>query len=149
MKEIFAALYENGFGIYSEDHFLIFDNLFDNGGYIKLGFTFILIPLFCWFLFYSLWRYPYGKYWHWLIWLLIVTVIVIGVTIGFARTEIFASPDPELINALGDPGSGYETYASSLPGKYALVNGILTLIISCIYSLILKQFSKIQAHLPV
>jgi len=32
--------------------------------------------------------------------------------------------------------------------KYALSNSLLALVIGFIYSLIMKQFSKIQLHLP-
>jgi len=149
MKEIFAALYENDwFGIYSENHYLIFQTLFDDGGYIKLGLSVILIPLFCWLVFYYIWRYPYGKLWHWLLWLLFTTALVFAATWGIANTEIFASSNQDLIDALAAPESGYDVYAASLPFKYALFNGGLSLFISLLFSLIMKQFSKIQIHLP-
>lgn len=149
MKEIFAALYEGWFNLYNADYHLIFDNLLENGGYIKLGLSLILIPLVLWFLFYFLWKYPYGTYRSWLLWLLVVVVIVFSVTMSIARIEIFSSSNSSLIDALAFPGTGYETYASSLPGEYAKINLILALVVSLIYSLIMKQFSRIQAHLPI
>lgn len=149
MNEIFAALYENKwFGIYNQDYPLIFDSFFDNGGYIKLAMSFILIPLICWLLFYYLWKYPYGRIWHWFVWLLVTIVVVSGVSYGIANAEIFASNNQALNDAIADASTGYENYAATLPLKYALFNGILLLFVGFFYSLVMKQFSKIQIHLP-
>jgi hypothetical protein len=126
---------------------VIFNTLYDYGGYNKLGLSFILIPLLCWMLFYFVWRYPYGTYKHWLISFLITIVIVFSASLSIARIEILASSNPDLINAISDPQ--IEAYARSLPVKYAFVNGFLTILLSAVYSLILKQFSKVQAHLPI
>ena len=148
MKDNFSTIYETWFQLYNSQFDSIFNTLFYDGGYIMFGLSFILIPLVLWLLFYYVWKYPYGKVWHWLVWLLITFVIVAGLTFGIANNEIFVSDNQALINALADPESGYEQFAKTLPLKYALFNGILTIGIGFIYSLILKQFSKIQIHLP-
>lgn len=148
MKDIFATIYETWFQLYDSQFSLIFDTLYNAGGYIMFGLSFILIPLFLWLLFYYVWNYPYGKFWHWLVWLLITFLFVAGSTFGIANNEIFVSDNQALIDALADPDSGYEQFAKTLPLKYALFNGILTIGVGFIYSLILKQFSKIQIHLP-
>ena len=148
MSDVFATIYETWFGLFNSTYTLIFNHLFDNGGYIQLGLSFILIPLFCWIIFYFAWRYPYGKIWHWLVWLLITVIIVSGISYGIANTEIFASNNQALNNAIGNPSTGYDSFAVSLPLKYSLINGGLTLIIGFIFSLFMKQFSKIQIHLP-
>jgi hypothetical protein len=148
MNDIFAPIYETLFGLYDPKFDLIFSTLYNGGGYIKIGLIFILIPLIMWALFYFAWRNPYGKYWYWLLWLLFSCIVVFGVTWGVANTEIFASNNQNLIDALADPNTGYEQYASSLPIKYAMINTGLAIIIGFIFSLILKQFSKIQMHLP-
>jgi hypothetical protein len=75
-------------------------------------------------------------------------LIVLGTTYGIANTEIFGSDNQALNEAIADASTGYADYADSLPLKYALANSLLALIISIIYSLIMKQFSKIQLHLP-
>jgi hypothetical protein len=146
MNDIFAAIYEKFF--YDGAYNLIFQVLYDNGGYIKFGLLFIFIPLFFNLLFYFVWRYPYGKFWHWLIWFVVSVITVIGLTWSCANTEILGSTDPNLISALADQATGYETYARSLPMKYAFLNGGLSMLAGFIYSLIIKQFSKIQIHLP-
>lgn len=148
MKDIFATIYETWFQLYDSQFSSIFDTLYNAGGYIMFGLSFILIPLFLWLLFYYVWNYPYGKFWHWLVWLLITFIVVAGSTFGIANNEIFVSDNQALIDALADPESGYEQFAKTLPLKYALFNGILTIGVGFIYSLILKQFSKIQIHLP-
>jgi len=85
---------------------------------------------------------------HWIIWLVVIVAIVFGTTWGIANSEIFASSNPDLNNAIADPKSGYEAYAQTLPLKYATINSILTVGITIIYSFVMKQFSKVQAHLP-
>ncbi len=148
IKDVFAPIYETWFQLYDPEFSLIFDTLYNDGGYIMFGLTFILIPLFLWILFYYVWKYPYGKFAHWLAWLIITVVIVAGSTYSIANKEIFVSDNQALIDALADTNSGYDDYAQALPIKYAVVNGFLSLIISFIYSLIMKQWSKIQIHLP-
>ncbi len=148
MNELFGTLYDTVFGIFDNKFFLIFQHLYENGGYIKLGLTFVLIPLVCWILFYYLWKYPYGKLWHWIIWLVVTVLIVLGVTYGIADAAIFGSDNQALNEALADAETGYENYASALPFRYAMANSLLAAILSFIYSLIMKQFSKVQIHLP-
>ncbi|MCF8299330.1 MAG: hypothetical protein K9J13_17405 [Saprospiraceae bacterium] len=148
MNDIFAIIYETLFGLYESQFSLIFDTLYENGGYNLLGLTFILIPLIMFAAFYFLWKYPYGKFWHWLLLLLIVFLVTGGISWGISNNEIFLSNNQALIDALADPESGYEEYANTLPIKYALFNGLLSIVAGFIYSLIMKQFSKIQIHLP-
>ncbi len=148
MNEFFGTIYDTVFGIFANKYFLIFQHLYENGGYIKFGLSFLLIPLACWILFYYLWRNPYGKLWHWIVWLAVTVFIVFCATYGIANNEILGSDNQALNEALADASTGYADYASSLPLKYALANSLLALILSIIYSLIMKQFSKLQIHLP-
>lgn len=144
--DILAAIYDTVFNIFHQTYFFIFTTLLNDGGYLKFVLVFLLIPLFCWFLFYFVWRYPYGRWWHWLIWLIITTLIVFGSSFGVANNEILASNNPDMINCYNDPDC--MAYAASLPIKYAQANLLLSLFVSFIYSMIMKQFSKVQIHLP-
>lgn len=147
--DLLAAIYETLFGLWNQSYDLIFTTLFNEGGYLKFVLSFVIIPLACWLLFYYVWKYPYGKWWHWLTWLFIITVVVFGTTWGLANSEILASSNQNLIDAIADPESGYEAYAASLPLKYATINSVISVIISILlYTPILKRFSKIQIHLP-
>jgi hypothetical protein len=148
MKEFFAWIYDTVFGIFNNGCFEIFNHLFNNGGYIKFGLSFILIPLVCWFLFYYFWKYPYGKIWHWVLWLVVTILIISGITYGIANSEIFGSDNQALNELMADESTGYANYAATLPLKYALANSLLTIAIGIIYSLFMKQLSKVQIHLP-
>lgn len=148
MSEFFGTIYDGIFGIYNESYHEIFQHLFDNGGYIKMGLSFLLIPFICWLLFYYLWKYPYGKIWHWLIWLAVTVILVFGTTYGIANTEIFGSDNQVLNELLGDTSKGYAEFAASLPLKYALANSLLAFVFGFICSIFMKQLSKIQIHLP-
>lgn len=148
MKELFAAMYESFFGVYNASYPEIFTTLYDLGGYIRLGLLFIGLPLLFWLLFYLLWKYPYGRFLHWMLWLLISAVTVLVVTWLVAHNAIFDSGNQALADALGDPESGYKAFAEGLPMQYSLINTGLSLVVGFVCSLILKQFSKIQMHLP-
>ncbi|HOX75638.1 MAG TPA: hypothetical protein PLB27_13045, partial [Bacteroidales bacterium] len=126
----------------------IFQHLYDNGGYTRMGLTFLLIPLAGWIIFYFLWKYPYSKLWHWLVWTAVMVLVVALVTNGIANSEIFNSGNQTLNELLADTETGYAEYARSLPMKYVLANSLLALILSFLYSLLLKQFSRIHVHLP-
>lgn len=148
MKDLFAFIYENLFGLYNSNFKLIFDNLYSNGGYLLFGAAFILIPLILWGLFYYIWKYPYGRIWHWIAWFLLIIIVVFVSTWALANSLVLSPSDQALIDALADPSSGYEAYAAKLPISYAFYNSILTLLVSIFYCLFMKQFSKIQMHLP-
>ena len=148
ITDVFSGIYETIFGIRDDKFSLIFSTLYNEWGYIKLGLTFLFIPLLSWFLFYYVWRYPYGKLWHWALWFLISGIVVFGCTWSLANTIILASNNQQLIDALNDPQSGYKQYASDLPLIYAMINTSLALVLGFICSLIFKQLSKIQMHLP-
>lgn len=148
MNDFFATIYENYLNIYNSDFDVIFQTLFDSSSYLSFGLIFIIVPLVFFFFFYFIWKYPYGKLLHWFIALLITFLVVALSTVGVANNEIFSSNNPELINLINNHETGYDQYAKALPLKYALWNSIFGAILGFIYSLILKQFSKIQIHLP-
>ena len=148
MKDFFAMIYEAWFKLYDAQFSLIFDTLFDEGGYVLMGLTFLILPILLWVLFYYVWKSPYGKVLHWFLWLVVVAVIVGGACGIIANYEIFNSENKGLIDALTDQESGYGDYVFSLTLKYALANGGLSIVMGFIYSLILKQKSKLQIHLP-
>ena len=148
MNDFFATIYENLLGIYNPDFDVIFQTLFDSNSYPVFGLIFIFVPFALFFGFYILWKYPYGKFGHWFIWLIIVFLSVGSITWFTANNEIFSSNNPELINLINNQETGYEQYARSLPIKYALWSSVFGITLGFIYSLFLKQFSKIQIHLP-
>lgn len=148
---IFAPIYqgiEDMLGLYNSDFELIFNYLFDEGGYNKFGFTLILVPLIIVAIFYFVYKYPYAKKWHWGLMLVISSLLVFGITLNFANIEILAPQNDELMQAMSDPESGYQIFAETLPIKYSLINAILSLILGFIASFAMRPFSKCQKHLP-
>ena len=96
--------------------------------------------------FYYLWKYPSVKWWHWLIWYVITTLVVYGWTFGYANQFINASDAQEMITCYNVQECA--DYIKGLPMEYAKANVFLSLIVGFVGSLILKQFSKVQTHLP-
>lgn len=143
---MFGTIYDRVFNIYSTDFPVIFSYFFKNGFYIMLGMIFILIPLTFFTIFYYLWMYPYGRWWHWLIWLFISLSVVFGCTFGYANSFILNSNAPDMISCYNLQQCS--DYVNTLPIQYAKANFILSIISGFIWSLILKQFSKVQTHLP-
>lgn len=148
MNKGFATLYENFLGIFDQRFKLIFYTLFEEGSYTYIGLCFIVPAIILLFIFYYVWSYPYGKFWHWLFWLLVITLVTFGLTWSLSNEFIFNSSSKQLDALLGDPNSGYEEYALTLAVKYALWNAGFSIILGFIYSLLMKQFSKVQTHLP-
>jgi hypothetical protein len=148
MKEFFAFVYDTVFGVWNEACPVIFSTLYNESGYIRLGLLFILVPLVLWALFYYAWRYPYGRFIHWLLWLFVTAGMVFVATWITAHDAVFHSGNQALQDALADPSSGYREYAGGLPPVYAWINTFLATVLGFIYSLVMKQFSKIQMHLP-
>ncbi len=153
MKDIFsdwfATIYDRVFNIFNNDfQEPVFQYFFDSGFYIALGVIFTLVPLALMAIFYFWWKYPYGKWWHWLIWCAITTLLVLGGTFGYANHFIIGSDAQEMITCYNVPECS--DYIKGLPIEYAKANAFLALIVGFIGSLILKQFkfSKVQTHLP-
>lgn len=149
ITDFYAMIYEAFFSTNELTDFqVIFDHLYDFGGYVKMGIAFIFIPLILLSLFYFIWNYPYGKVWHWLVWIIIILLFTAGITFSIVNVELFSSSNQNLINALNNQQSGYQDFASTLPIKFALINVLLSLIVGFLLSLGMKLLSKIQMHLP-
>lgn len=146
ISNFFAVVYETWFNIYNQNFTVVHTALYDNSSYFWIGISSLIIPLVVCLIFYFIWMFPYGKWYHWLIWMLASSVIVLCSTIGISNLLLFASNNPILDNAYGDTPT-YD-YASSLPIRYAICNFFIAFVIGFIFSIICKQISKIQTHLP-
>lgn len=145
---IFYQYLEDFLGIYNPDYYVIFQTLYDTGIYNLIGLMFIVIPLLMLLLFYFIWNYPYGKLWHWGLYLLIISVVVGFTTYSIVDDGIFNSNSQTLQNLMNNNIDGYRDFAYSLLLKYAILNASLAIVVSFLYSLLLKRYSKIQMHLP-
>jgi preprotein translocase subunit Sss1 len=139
LSDAFAAIYESSlFGVWDEQYRPIFDKLYNEGGYTTLGLMFLLIPAAMMALFYFVWRYPYARLWHWLVWLGVITLVVVASTTGYANSflaEFLTNPETE-------------EFTSGVVSRYAGINAVLGIITGFIISLGFKMISKIQKHLP-
>jgi hypothetical protein len=136
----FYELFEQVFGIFDNQFSMVFQTFFEKGGYNNMGMLLLFIPLIFLLLFYLLWKFPYGNFWHWLIYLGVIALIVGASTFGSVRLT--------LAKFLVDSNPLIADFTGNLVLKYAILNACLSLIISFIYSLILSRFSKVQMHLP-
>lgn len=114
--------------------------LWEMGIYSKLGYLLIGIPLVLTAVFYLLWKYPFAKLWHWLIWWLIA-----GTFVSLFSYQIIAAQQQFAIY-LNDPSQFPD--CRSFVNKIVIANGFYSLIIGFLYSLVLKRIPKPQSHLP-
>lgn len=147
MKDFFASIYEQI--LYDGRFQLVYDAMFNDQGYIAIGFVFIAVPFIVIGIFYFERWLPYLKAWHWLLAVAIGLIIVFASTVGIYNITIFGSGDQQLISALSNPDSGYYEHATTLRYYYAFYNMLLALIVSLLYSAIFKRFSKLHSHLPI
>lgn len=140
---MFDTLYnfiEEKLDLFNNQFNLIFRSLYDQGSYTNMGLMFIIIPIIGMALFYFLWRYPYAKRWHWVVYMLVLVIIAAGLTLNHIRLELASfiiSTDVETAD-----------FANSLTLKYTFINAILTLLVAITISFVFRPFSKIQMHLP-
>lgn len=147
MKDFFASIYEQI--LYDGRFQLIYDAMYNDQGYILLGVIFLLVPLLIMAIFYFERWLPYMKSWHWILALVIIVAIVFGSTVGIFNVTILGTGDQQLSSNLANTDSGYYEHATILRYYYGALNSIYALIVSFIYSLVFKRFSKLHSHLPI
>lgn len=150
MRDLFLYLYADLLSLHNAQFQLIFDHaLYYTNGYTLNGFIFILVPLIIALLFYFLYHNPFAKYWHWLI-ALTVCITIVGIfTHQYNVYLIFSTYHPDLRLALNTPDTGYKDFAKNLILNLTIINIFLSTIMFALYSLVFKQFSKSQGHIPI
>jgi hypothetical protein len=140
---LFTPLYqliEDLFGMYDQDFDFIFTAIYEGGSYDLMGLMFVFIPAILVVLFYYLYRNPYATSFHWTLALLIGAVVVFLLTYNIMRLN--------LADYIVDPDPLVQDFVNSLIVQYCLLNAVLSLITGFIWSMLIKQKSKIQMHLP-
>lgn len=146
ISNFFAMVYETWFSIYNQNFNVVHTALYDSSSYFWIGISSLIIPIIVCLFFYFLWMFPYGKWYHWLIWMLGSSFLVLCCTFAISNLILFDPNNPILNNAYGDLPT--YNYASSLPIKYGVCNFFIAFAAGFFISIICKQFSKIQTHLP-
>ena len=136
---IFYEFFENIFGFYNANFSIVFQNFYQSGGYNSMGLILLFIPLLVLLLFYFGWTYPYGTKAHWFLTIFVIALIVAGSTYGATRSALESSLTST---------ENIADFASLLSIKYSVLNGFLSLLVSFLYSLGLRPFSKVQMNLP-
>jgi len=134
INDFFANFFEIG-KLYNT---IFSGELLNNGVYAKLGYLMLGIPLLMMVAFYILWKYPFGKVYHWVLWW-----ILGGVLVSIFSYQILGA---ELAQYLYDPTNYPE--CNSFVNNIVIVNGFYGLASGFIFSMILKQFPKPQSALP-
>lgn len=150
MRDFFAMIYE--WLLYDNNYSLLFNHLYQENGYILLGFALLLLPLLLFVLFYwdsrMPWGNPYRKKFNWIIWLIITAAATIGASYAIVYPALFNSNDPALIQAMNDPATYYWPFAEKLTLYISILNGVYSLLTSFLWSLLLKQKSVLHIHIP-
>lgn len=147
MTDFFAVIYE--FFFYNANYVEIFNVLFLSNGYALLGLTFIIFPIIGLSVFYYFINNPYFTLMHWIINALIIGLVVYITSWLITQNIIYNENYGTLNECLNSIGSGYATFADLLSIEIAILNSIFALIITFLYSIVLKRFSKTHMHLPL
>lgn len=147
MNDFFANIYEQV--LYQGKYQLVYTAMYENHGYIMIGFIFLIVPFIMLALFYFERWMPYLKARHWLLAIAIGLVIVIVSTVSVFNLTVLATGNQNLASLLANPDSGYYEHATTIRYYYGFYNVLLAFLVSLIYSALYKRFSKLHSHLPI
>lgn len=150
MKHFFAMIYE--WLLWDKNYNLLFQELHQGNGYLLSGLAMLIIPLLLFIMFYwdsrLPWSNPYRKKFNWIIWLVLSAGVVVGVSYAIVYPALFNSGNPVLIQAIGNPSTGYDVFAEKLTVRLSVLNGAYSLVTGFLWSLLLKQKSVLHIHIP-
>jgi MFS superfamily sulfate permease-like transporter len=135
MNDFFGQLfYEHGFlyhNVYSRE-------LFSNNFYTKFGLLMLIIPLVVMVIFYFINKYPYGKWWHWLLTWIVAGVIVAGISRNLLNEELAVY----VLEPVSYPD------VSGFVIDLSLINLTYSMLVGFIISFVYKQIPGPQSTLP-
>ena len=137
MNDLVVPLYEDLFDY--DTYQILLDCLYNNNDYGKFGWLLLIVPLLLLALFYRVWDPMRRQRLMWLI-----TIIIIPL-IGFITTMSIVNYNNCIILQLN---SQQVLLAESLIIQISLYSALYFLIISLIYTLIVKRFSINNSHNP-
>lgn len=135
MNDFFGQIfYEHGFlyhNVYSRE-------LYDNNFYTKFGILMLIIPLVVMAIFYFINKYPFCKWWYWLI-----TWVAAGTIVFFVAQNLL---NEELVTYVLQPAKYPEVNGFVM--NLSLINLVYALVVGFIVSFIYKQVPGPQSTLP-
>lgn len=126
LNDLFARLYEllsffDGFS----------DDMYSNNLYLPIGLCMILIPIVCLAVYYYVVNaVKYSKWWHWLIFVLILCGINFGIAYGIS----FQNIHDMYIDLNTEPDYGLATCCFS----FSMINVFWCFLVSFVWSMIIK-----------
>lgn len=118
MSKFFAYIYEELSGLYFDPYSNV---LYDGNGYTTLGLSILISSFSIMFLFYYVWNPVLGRWYHWVLMIVLTFLINLGIGYGVVAQE--------LVSYLDDPNySDTENYLwmiASLTGLYASLCSVI------------------------
>ena len=136
-NDLFAPVYEwwFEFGVYE----ILLDCLYDNNDYGKFGWLLLIVPLLLLALFYRAWDPMRRQRLMWLITTIIISLIGYMTTTGIVFNNVCILDELNGLDA---------KLAETFIVQISLISALYFLIISLIYTLIVKRFSINNSHNP-
>lgn len=137
MNDLFAPMYEWWFEF--EVYEILLDCLYDNNDYGKFGWLLLIVPLLLLALFYKAWEPMRRQRLMWSITIIIISLIGYMTTTGIVFNNV----------CILDELTGLDSkLAETFIVQISLISALYFLLVSLIYTLIVKRFSINNSHNP-
>lgn len=137
MNDLFAPMYEWWFEF--EVYEILLDCLYDNNDYGKFGWLLLIVPLLLLALFYRAWDPMRRQRLMWLITTIIISLIGYMATTGIVFNNVCILDE---LNGLDSK------LAETFIVQISLISALYFLLVSMIYTFIVKRFSINNSHNP-
>lgn len=137
MNDLFAPMYEWWFEF--EVYEILLDCLYDNNDYGKFGWLLLIVPLLLLALFYRAWDPMRRQRLMWLITTIIISLIGYMATTGIVYNNVCILDELNGLDA---------KLAETFIVQISLISALYFLLVSMIYTFIVKHFSINNSHNP-
>ena len=137
MNDLFAPMYEWWFEF--EVYEILLDCLYDNNDYGKFGWLLLIVPLLLLALFYRAWDPMRRQRLMWLITTIIISLIGYMATTGIVFNNVCILDELNGLDA---------KLAETFIVQISLISALYFLLVSLIYTFIVKRFSINNSHNP-
>lgn len=139
INDLLAPMYEYFFNW--NNYQILLTCLYDNNDYGKFGWLLLIMPLLLLVLFYKVWEPLRRQRLMWLI------IIIITAIIGYAATTGIIYNNECILNELA-AYDGSQVDPEYFVFQISMINVLYSLIVSLIFTIIIKRFSTHNSHNP-
>jgi hypothetical protein len=139
MNDLFAPIYESGVWFDWNQYQVLLGCLYNSNDYGKFGWLLLIVPLLILALFYKAWEPMRRQRLMWSI-----TIIIISL-IGYMTTTGILFNNVNILNQLNGQNSNL---AETFIVQISLINALYFLLVSLIYTFVVKRFSTHNSHNP-